>query len=224
MTEVAMRHSTQQDRPEIAFRRSEHDGSETLFIDGEQAMQAWEAALMRRSAAMLCACGQDFVEAGLGFGFSALEIARADSTRTHRVIEPYREVINAFHAAHPVPPDNLEIVHADFFNYLAKLEPDAIDGIFFDPALPPSMWDDEPFWMEMIPHFARVVRPGGGVMPFFTSSPKLRARFARAFDRIVIERHAFTAYDHTNYTDVIEGDAYVQLYTKGVKPLSADAA
>ena len=64
----------------------EDGGAVTLYIDGGQAMQAWERDLMRHSAEMLCACGSEFLEVGLGLGISALHIAAHPNTRRHVVV------------------------------------------------------------------------------------------------------------------------------------------
>src|SRR5262249_36040215 len=108
-------------------------GEVTLLIDGGQAMQGWERELMREMADMLCSYGSEFVEVGLGLGFSALRIAGNPSTRRHMVVEKYDKVIKLFQDRHPVLPNSLDIVHADFRDYVSQLETESVDGIFFDP-------------------------------------------------------------------------------------------
>src|SRR5262245_57805147 len=109
-------------------------GSEvTLLLDGRQAMQAWERDLMFASADLLCEHGSNFLEVGLGLGLSALRIAGNPRVRHHRVVEKYRRVIDLFSDRHPNLPPTLEIVEADFFDYLHGIEPASLDGIFFDP-------------------------------------------------------------------------------------------
>ena len=50
------------------------------------------------------------------------------------VVEKYPKVIELFRAGHPDMPAPLEIVNADFFEYVEELAPDSVDGIFFDEA------------------------------------------------------------------------------------------
>ena len=80
--------------PEIEL--VEVNGESTLFIEGGQAMQAWEADLMRESADILCTFGSEFLEVGLGLGISALHIAGHANTRRHIVVEKYPRVIDLF--------------------------------------------------------------------------------------------------------------------------------
>ena len=113
----------------------EKEGEVTLYIDGGQAMQAWERELMWRSADILCAWGSEYLEVGLGLGLSALRIAAHDHTRRHTVVEKYQQVIDLFYQRYPEPPANLQIVKADIFDFALTLEPESLDGIFFDPYL-----------------------------------------------------------------------------------------
>lgn len=68
-----MRPIGQPGNPEIVL--ADHNGEITLYIDGNQAMQAWEHDLMVESADLLCQYGCEFLEVGLGLGISALRIA-----------------------------------------------------------------------------------------------------------------------------------------------------
>ena len=208
-----MRHPSQQTAPDIALAEGP-DGQVTLYIDGAQAMQAWERELMERSAELLCEHGTEFLEAGLGLGLSALTISGRPTTTRHVVVEPYEEVIDYFRSRHPTPPAALEIVRADFFEYIETLPPESFDGIFFDPALPAEMWKDKPFWHGVVGHMLRVLRSGGALVPFFLTSPELWRRYARRFDRVLVERHSYRAYPTTGYTNGVSGSAYVQCYVK----------
>src|SRR5947209_15065982 len=96
--------------PEIQL--VERDNSEvTLYVAGEQAMQAWERDLMWKSADILCQYGSEFLEVGLGLGLSALRIANHPNTHKHIVVEKYQKVIDLFKSLHPSLPTNLKIVH-----------------------------------------------------------------------------------------------------------------
>src|SRR5678815_553189 len=120
------------ENPEIKL--IEGDGDEvTLLIEDGQAMQGWETALMWESADILCKYGSQFLEVGLGLGISALRIAGNPATRHHTVIEKFPQVIELFRERNPSLPPALEIIHADFFEYIHEIEPDSLDGIFFDP-------------------------------------------------------------------------------------------
>lgn len=191
----------------------EQDGEVTLFLSGAQAMQAWETELMCASADILCTYGSEFLEVGLGLGISALRIAQAPTTRRHVVIEKYPQVETWFRERHAVPP-NLEIVIADFFEYVETIKPESLDGIFFDPALPMKMWNDEALWKRVTPLIVRSIRPGGCFVPFFSTRPTLREQFYPYFNRVIIERRPFQAYEGTMYTYGTSGDAFIQCYVK----------
>jgi hypothetical protein len=128
----------------------ERNGETTLYIDGREAMQAWERGLMWESADIVCSFGSRFLEVGLGLGFSALRIASAPTTLRHTVVEKFRRVIDLFSAQHPNPPPALEIVCADFF------------------------------------------------------------------DRVLVERRQYTAYQDTEYTSSPSGSAYIQCFIKAI--------
>src|SRR5207244_4207964 len=134
-------------------------GEVTLFIDDVQAMQGWEQQLMWRSADLLCASGNEYLEAGLGLGLSAGRIASRPGTRRHVVVEKYAKVIDLFRAANEPLPDVLEIVHADFFDFVEGLQPDSVDGIFFDPELPRDFFEDRDLLDEFIPKLVWALRP-----------------------------------------------------------------
>lgn len=191
------------------------EGSEvTLLLDGRQAMQGWERDLMFASADLLCQYGSTFLEAGLGLGLSALRIAENPRVRRHVVVEKYKRVIDLFNERHPELPGTLEIVEADFFDYLQRLEPGSVDGVFFDPFLPADMGQDEKMLREVTARIITVLRPGGVFIPFFTTRPELKWPFCEYFDRIVVQRHPFHAYSTTRYTHGTSGHAYVQCFVK----------
>lgn len=213
----------QLENPEIQL--VDDQGEVTLFIDGEQAMQAWEKALMCRAAEILCQFGSEFIEVGLGLGLSALHIANHPSTHKHKVVEKYQRVIDLFYEKHKQLPGNLEIVHADFWDYVDSLDSSSVDGIFFDPALPKPLWDDREFWANLIPKMVRILKPGGAFVPFFTTEPVLWKRYVPYFDRIIIEKHPFTSYSITNYLeDPTGGTAFIQCFIKGLGSQSTNYA
>jgi predicted methyltransferase len=189
-------------------------GEVTLSIAGGQAMQAWERDLMHESADLLCSYGSDFLEAGLGLGLSALRIAGNSGTRHHRVIERYPGVIDLFRSSHPQVPESLEIIHSDWFEFIKTVPRESVDGIFFDPALPESVWTDGPFWDRVVPLMHRALRIGGVLIPFFTTRPYLRWQYLPYFSRIIVVRRAFQAYPTTHYTARTAGDAFIQCFVK----------
>ena len=190
-------------------------GSEvTLLFDGRQAMQAWERDLMFASADLLCEHGSNLMEVGLGLGLSALRIAENPRVRRHVVVEKYKRVIDLFKDRHPNLPDTLEIVEADFFDYMHGLEPASLDGMFFDPFLPAEMGKDENLWREVTALIVTALKPGGAFIPFFTTRPELKWPFCELFDRIIVHRHAFEAYPTTRYTHGTSGNAYIQCFIR----------
>lgn len=205
-------HQRQPDDPEIALL--EREGEVTLMIDGDQAMQAWERELMCLSSDLLCQFGSTFLEVGLGLGISALRIAGNPRTHRHVVIEKYRKVIDLFQECNPSPPSALEIVHADFFDYLHELETESFDGIFFDPHLPKELREDEVLWQEIVPQLVRTLKKGGALIPCFSSYPILRWQFIPFFDHVVVDKVAFNAYRTTNYMAYNTGDAFIQQFIK----------
>ncbi len=203
----------QRENPEIKLVESNEEV--TLYIDDGQAMQGWESALMWESADILCGYGSKFLEVGLGLGISALRIAANPATRHHTVIEKFPRVIELFRERNPSPPPALEIVHADFFEYIQRMEPESLDGIFFDPYLVPvSLWDDEALWMEVMPPVTRTLRRGGVFIPCFSTRPVLRWQFVHHFDRIVVERRSYASYETTDYVKKDTGDAYIQCFVR----------
>jgi predicted methyltransferase len=203
----------QQENPEIKLVESNEEV--TLYIDDGQAMQGWESALMWESADILCGYGSEFLEVGLGLGISALRIAANPATRHHTVIEKFPRVIELFRERNPSPPPTLEIVHADFFEYIQRMEPESLDGIFFDPYLVPvSLWDDEALWMDVMPAVTRALRRGGVFIPCFSTRPVLRWQFVHHFDRIVVERRSYASYETTDYVKKDTGDAYIQCFVR----------
>lgn len=205
--------SKQQENPAIELVETE-GGETTLLIDGGQAMQAWETDLMWRSADVLCTFGSDFLEVGLGLGISALRIAGAPGTRRHVVVEKYGHVIELFRERHPELPSSLEIVEADILDHVEGLEPDRLDGIFFDPYFPPEMLADVAMWEALVPAMRRAIRPGGALVPFATTKTSLRWQFEPYFDRVVLEKRRFRAYDGTTYMTTNEGRAWIQAFIR----------
>jgi predicted methyltransferase len=207
----------QRDDPRIEL--VEDRGETTLLIDGGQAMQAWETDLMWRSADLLCTFGSSFLEVGLGLGISALRIARSPGTLRHTVVEKYGRVIDLFRERWPELPESLEIVHADILDHVTTLEPDSLDGIFFDPYFPPEMLADEQMWARLVPALRRALRRGGALVPFASTKPVLRRQFEPYFDRVVLEKRRFRAYDTTTYMTTNSGRAWIQAFVRtGTEP------
>ncbi|HEY6309537.1 MAG TPA: hypothetical protein VIY52_01830 [Streptosporangiaceae bacterium] len=200
-----------------------NDGGEiTLLIDGVQAMQAWESKLMHRAADLLTEQGSCFLEAGLGLGLSALRIASRPATHTHTVVEKYGKVIELFRSEHPVIPDNLEIVHEDFFDFIETLPESSLDGVFFDPELLRELFEDKNFVEDFMSKIIAALRPRGTFVPMFsvaghvpdaatcTAPPGMMLeRYMRFFSRVVVERHPYTAYEDTRYTPDVAGEAFI---------------
>ena len=170
----------QPSHPEIKLLETQQ-GEVTLSINDGQAMQGWERQLMEESADMLCGFGSDFLEVGPGLGLSALRIASYAKTRKHTVVEIYQTVIDLFKKEYPVLPPGLDILNADFFRLVHTLPESSLDGIFFDPALPESMWDDGPFWDEVMPAIIRTLRPGGAFILFFSTFLSCAGNTCRSF-------------------------------------------
>jgi spermidine synthase len=189
---------------------SENADETTLLIEGGQAMQGWEEDLMRRSADILCRHGSEFLEVGLGLGFSALHIAGQPTTRRHTVIELHRPVIDHFIARTPGLPAALQIIQGDFFAMLPTLPPASVDGIFFDPYLPAETRNDPAFWNEVVPPMMALLRPGGVFVPCFTTRPYFL--FLHFFEHAIIERRRYTTYPQTAYTVATSGYAFIQCY------------
>lgn len=193
----------------------EGGGEVTLYIDGGQAMQAWERELMWRSADLMCAWGSEYLEVGLGLGLSALRIAGHTHTRRHTVVEKYQQVIDLFNERNPFPPASLQTVKADIFDFALALEPESLDGIFFDPYLSKNIpYDMQKLWSEVLPAFVRALRIGGAFVPYFHTKPELRWPYYYYFDRVIVDRHPYAAYRGTEYTPDESGDAYIQCYIK----------
>lgn len=161
----------QSDEPAVSLNV---EGDEmTLMIDGRQAMQHWEYELMQRSADILCddqllgykegsnQSGKRYIEAGLGLGISARRIGDHNSTSEHTVIEKYSRVIDIYHEKLPPLPSTVKVIHDDFFRFVESAPSNYYDGIFFDPALPLPLWDKSAFWDDVVPHFKRILKPGG---------------------------------------------------------------
>jgi predicted methyltransferase len=194
---------------------TEANGEVTLYIDGGQAMQAWEHELMWRSADIMCSWGSEYLEVGLGLGLSALRIAGNPNTRRHSVVEKYQKVINLFQERNPCPPESLRIIKADIFDFAGTLQPESLDGIFFDPYLSKEVpYDMQQLWDSVLPAFVRALRTGGAFVPYFHTKPDLRWPYYLYFDRVIVERHSYAAYKGTEYTPGGSGDAYIQCFIK----------
>lgn len=145
------------------------------------------------SADVLCQFGSSFVEAGLGLGLSALHIARHPNTQRHIVVEFYDEVIRLFRERNTSWPSSLQIVRGDFFEYIRSLQPSSWTACSSIRALPEPTRSDEPFWDEMVPVMVRALRPGGALIPFFSTVPVLRWQYVPHFERVIVLPRTFTA-------------------------------
>lgn len=192
------------------------NGETTLYIDGRQAMQAWESDLMWRSADILCTYGSRFLEVGLGLGISALRIASHPNTVQHTVIEKYQRVIDLFREGYPEVPRPLEIVCADFFEFVRTIPAGSLDGIFFDPYFgnKATGWEEQPLWDATMPAIMRSLRVGGALVPYFSTAPILKWPFIDFFHSVLVERCAYTTYSNTEYTPGPVGVAYIQCFLK----------
>jgi predicted methyltransferase len=208
-----MHHESQQADPDIFFTNTAL-GQRTLYIDGAQAMQEWETPLMVRSGELTCEQGGIFLECGLGLGLSAMAIASSAKTVKHTVVELYQPVIDEFRRIQGALPDVLEIVQADFFDYIDDLPENSIDGIMFDPWVPKEIRDDDAWWDGVIGQMIRILKPGGVLVPFFSTTNALWPRFAPRFRRILVEPHSYVAYQTTGYVENTSGTAYIQVFIK----------
>jgi len=167
-------------------------------------------------ADMLCEYGSEFLEVGLGLGISALRIAGNPRTRQHVVVEKHQQVIDLFRDRHPALPDSLDIVHADIYDFVHNLDPESVDGIFFDPYPTPDRYGSKA--LEVIPAMARALRIGGVIIPFFSKSAELNKWFTPFFRRVIVERRSFSTYPTTEYMSTTEGTAYIQCFIKTAEP------
>jgi hypothetical protein len=65
-----------------------------------------------------------------------------------------------------------------------------------------------------MPLVVRALRPGGAFVPFFTTHPGLKWPFYEHFDRVVVEKRPFAAYETTEYTHGTSGNAYIQCFLR----------
>ena len=124
-------------------------------------------------------------------------------------------MVELFDERHPVRPPTLRVVVADFLDYVEQLQPAGLDGIFFDPAIPNEVASDPALWAAGdAAGRARHSGLGGAFIPFFSTRPELRWPFYLYFDRVIVHRHAFTAYETTNYTYGRSGNAFIQCFVR----------
>ncbi len=203
-------------------RETTPDGETTLWIDGNQAMQAWELDLMHECADILVEHGSVFLEVGLGLGLSAMRIAAAPATKRHVLVEKYEAVVKLFYESEESVPPTLEIVTADFFQWLDTAPAETFDGIFFDPALPPATWNNVELWASVVPKMARLLRPGGVFIPFFNTEPRLREQYLSTFPVATMLRRPYRSYDGSYYAHTPlekEGHAYIQCFYRDIADL-----
>ncbi|MFE3498551.1 class I SAM-dependent methyltransferase [Kitasatospora sp. NPDC059146] len=147
-----------------------HDGS--LIIEGQQVMQDWEAALMRRMAERVGAGHGDILEIGFGLGLSATFIEE-QGVRSHTIVEFNDQVLEVAKAWRARRPDSdIELIQGNWQSVMPTLGD--FDGIFWD-AFPTSedefdqyvLRDStvaEAFFSEAAAH----LRPGG-VFTYYTN-------------------------------------------------------
>ena len=105
-------------------------------------------------------------------------------------------------------------MQADIVDHVNVLEPESLDGIFFDPYFPQEMLDDVAMWNRLVPAMRRALRIGGALVPFATTKPVLRWQFAPFFDRVICERRRFEAFGGANYMTTNEGTAWIQTFIR----------
>ena len=108
-------------------------------------------------------------------------------------------VIDLFYQRYPEPPANLQIVKADIFDFALTLEPESLDGIFFDPYLSKDVLHDmQQLWGDVLPALVRSLRIGAHSC-LILALPELRWPYYYYFDRIIVERHSYAAYRGTEH-------------------------
>ncbi|WP_323055267.1 MULTISPECIES: class I SAM-dependent methyltransferase [Streptomyces] len=151
-------------------RADYHDGE--LLIEGQQVMQDWEEALMRRMAERVGATHGDVLEIGFGLGLSATFIEE-QRVRSHTIVEFNDEVLaRARRWAAERPGADIELIQGNWQQVLPELGD--FDGVFWD-AFPTSEEEfdqyvlrdsavAEAFFCEAAAH----LRPGG-VFTYYTN-------------------------------------------------------
>ena len=115
--------------------------ADSLIIQGQQVMQAWERPLMEAMAAIAAASHGDVLEIGFGLGLSATFL-QVTGIRSHTIVESNDEVCAMARRWRDQYPDrDIRIVHSTWQDAMAALA--QFDAILFD-AYP----QDEPDFAE----------------------------------------------------------------------------
>jgi predicted methyltransferase len=194
------------------------NGEVTLSFDGIQVVQGWETDMLSTMSEMLCDFGGNILEVGLGLGISARKIANYPSIKRHIVVEKYQKVIDLFHINHgsAILPDTTKIVHADIFDFISQIEPNSLDGIFYDPYFPVvDMYEDPVVLEKLLPGLFAALRSGGALMPFPSLRPLLKEKYFAFASKFIVLRYPFETYQNTTYMQNIhKGNAFIKAVIK----------
>ena len=191
----------------------EKEGEVTLYIDGGQAMQAWNASSCGVRQTSCVPGALSIWRLDLAWGFRRCESQATITPPTHRrgeISTSHRPLLPAISE----PPANLQIVKADIFDFALTLEPESLDGIFFDPYLSKDVpCDMQQLWGDVLPALVRSLRIGGAFVPYFSPKPELR------YHTIIISTES--SWNDTPTQPTAEqstpgeaGDAFIQCFVK----------
>ena len=102
---------------------------ESLLIEQQQVMQAWERPLMARMARGICSAGASVLEIGFGLGISATEI-QSMCPRRHVIVEANPAVAEIARRWQSGLEANIEIIESRWEN--ADFGRETFDGVLFD--------------------------------------------------------------------------------------------
>jgi guanidinoacetate N-methyltransferase len=102
---------------------------DTLLIEQQQVMQAWERPMMTRMAQGICTAGCSVLEIGFGMGISAQEI-QAMRPRKHVIVESNPEIAELARNWSAGMEANIEIQESRWEN--VDFAGEVFDGVLFD--------------------------------------------------------------------------------------------